>query len=132
MKDRKKEHDKNKITGFFDRDTELRGELFFKGAFRVDGYFKGTIQSDSVLIIGDQAKVEADIKVGNCIINGEIKGTVRASEKVEVHSKGRVIGTIIAPRLVVEEGAFLEANCQSGEHLSTPAEEEKKGGREQP
>ena len=120
---KKKELDENKITGFFDKDTEIKGEMVFRGSFRIDGHFKGTIESDSVLIIGEQGKIEADIKVGFCIINGEIKGTVRGTERVEIHGHGRVTGTIITPKLVVEEGAFLDANCQSGEHVSmAPAE----------
>jgi cytoskeletal protein CcmA (bactofilin family) len=117
MKEKRKEYDENKITGFFDKDTEFKGELTFKGSFRIDGYFKGTINSDSTLVIGEQGKVEADIKVGYLVISGEIKGTVRATDKVEVHNRGRVIGTIITPKLAVEEGAFLDANCQAGEQV---------------
>jgi len=117
MKEKRKEYDENKITGFFDKDTEFKGDLTFKGSFRIDGYFKGTINSDSTLVIGEQGKVEADIKVGYLVISGEIKGTVRATDKVEVHNRGRVIGTIITPKLAVEEGAFLDANCQAGEQV---------------
>jgi len=61
MKDKKKEIDESKITGFFDKDTEFKGDLNFKGTFRIDGRFKGKIDSDSILIIGDNGKVEADI-----------------------------------------------------------------------
>ena len=63
-KDRRKEYDEHKITGFFDKDTEFRGELTFKGSFRIDGRFKGTIVSDSMLVIGEQGKVEADSQGG--------------------------------------------------------------------
>ena len=115
MKDKPKEMDEGKITGFFDKDTEFKGELSFKGSFRIDGNFKGSILSDSTLIIGDKGKVEADVKVGHILINGEIKGTIQATEKVEIHSQGRVFGTIITPKLVVEEGAYLEANCQTAD-----------------
>jgi len=125
MKDKKKDYDENKITGFFDRDTEFKGELTFKGSFRIDGYFKGTVNSDSMLVIGEQGKVEADIKVGYLVISGEIKGTIRAAEKVEVHNSGRVIGTIITPKLSVEEGAYLEANCQAGEQAILASSETK-------
>jgi cytoskeletal protein CcmA (bactofilin family) len=125
MKDKKKEYDENKITGFFDKDTEFKGDLTFKGSFRIDGYFKGTINSDSMLVIGEQGKVEADIKVGYIVINGEIKGTIRAADKVEVHNRGRVIGTVITPKLAVEEGAYLEANCQAGEQVVRASSETK-------
>lgn len=113
MKEKKREVEESKITGFFDKDTEIKGDLRFKGTFRVDGRFKGNVDSESILIIGDSGKVEADIKIGHLIINGEIKGNIQASDKVEVNANGRVFGTIITPKLIVEEGAYLEANCQT-------------------
>jgi len=125
MKEKKKEYGENKITGFFDKDTEFKGELIFKGSFRIDGHFKGTINSESMLVIGEQGKVEADIKVGYLIVSGEIKGTIRATDKVEIHNRGRVIGTIITPKLAVEEGAYLEANCQAGEQMILASSEAK-------
>ncbi len=118
-KERKREYDEQKITGFFDKDTEFKGDLSFKGSFRIDGYFKGTIVSDSMLVIGEQGKVEADVRAGYVVINGEIKGTIRAEDKVEIHSRGRVFGAIIAPKLIVDEGAYLEANCVAGEQAAT-------------
>jgi len=113
MKDKPREFDETQIAGLIDVGSEFKGELTFKGSFRIEGTFKGTIVSDSLLIIGERGKVEADIKVGQVIVNGEIRGTIEARDRVEVHNKGRVFGTILAPKLVVEEGAFLEANCQT-------------------
>jgi cytoskeletal protein CcmA (bactofilin family) len=113
MKDKPREFDESQIAGLIDVGSEFKGELSFKGSFRIEGTFKGTILSDSLLIIGERGKVEADIKVGQVIVNGEIRGTIEARDRVEVHDKGRVFGTILAPKLIVEEGAFLEANCQT-------------------
>ncbi|MGB6338324.1 MAG: polymer-forming cytoskeletal protein [Candidatus Aminicenantaceae bacterium] len=131
MKERKREFEEDKITGFFDKDTEIQGELSFKGSFRIDGRFKGKIDSDSMLIIGESGKVDADIKIGYMVIDGEVKGNIQASERVDIHSNGRVIGTITTPKLVVEEGAYLEATCQTTDKMppqspekSTPKEKE--------
>ncbi len=115
----------NKLTGFFDKDTEIKGDLSFEGSFRIDGRFIGKIDSNSVLIIGENGKVDADIKIGNIIINGEVNGTIKAKEKVEINSTGRVVGTVITPKLAVEEGAYLEANCQITNQVSPPETEEK-------
>jgi len=117
--------DENKLTGFFDKDTEIKGELFFEGSFRIDGRFTGKINSNSVLIVGENGKVDADIKIGNIIINGEVKGTIEAKEKVEINASARVIGTIIAPKLEVEEGSYLETNCQIANQGSLRGTEEK-------
>lgn len=120
MKNDRKGIDEGKITGFFDKDTQIEGDLRFKGAFRIDGHFKGKIESESTLIIGSTGKVEADVEVAYIIIDGEIKGTIHAKEKVEINSNGRVFGTIISPKLVIEEGAYLEASCQTTDKVPSP------------
>jgi len=122
MEDRKRELDENKMTGFLDKDTHIEGDLSFKGSFRIDGSFKGTIDSESTLIVGENGKIEAEIKVGYIVINGEIKGNIQAKEKVEINSTGRVIGSVTAPKLVVEEGAYLETSCQTSDELPPPPE----------
>lgn len=115
--------DESRLAGLIDHGTELKGELNFKGSFRIEGYFQGKIFSDGMLIIGEKGKVEADVQVGQLIINGEIKGNLQAKERIEVHNRGRVFGTLVTPRLVVEEGAYLEASCQTAEVSSAPKEE---------
>ena len=113
MKDKPRELNEDKLAGLIDMESEFTGDLVFKGSFRIEGHFKGTIKSDSLLVVGDRGKVEADIKVGQLIINGEIRGQLQATDRIEIHNKGRVFGTVAAPRLIVEEGAFLEATCQT-------------------
>jgi cytoskeletal protein CcmA (bactofilin family) len=113
MKDRPRELNETKLAGLIDMESDFKGELTFKGSFRIEGNFKGTINSDALLVVGERGKVEADVKVGELVINGEIRGTLLASERIEVHNKGRVFGTLITPTLVVEEGAYLEATCQT-------------------
>jgi cytoskeletal protein CcmA (bactofilin family) len=119
MKDKPRELNESKLAGLIDMESEFKGDLVFKGSFRIEGTFKGTIASDSLLVIGEKGKVEADVKVGQLVINGEIRGHLQASERVEIHEKGRVFGTVTTPRLIVEEGAFLEATCQT--QASPPA-----------
>lgn len=113
MKEKNTNIDSGKITGFFDKNTEIEGTLKFSGSFQIDGYFSGKIDSNSVLIIGENGKVESDIKIGVIIVNGEVKGNIHAKERVEINSKGRVAGTITTPILIVKDGANLEAQCHT-------------------
>jgi cytoskeletal protein CcmA (bactofilin family) len=127
MKDpKKRDWEETKISGYFDEGSDFDGKLKFRGSFRIDGFFKGKIESDSVLIIGDKGKVEADVRVGFAVINGEFRGNITAAERVEIHEKGRAFGTIIAPKLVIVEGAYLQANCQTSEYAGPPAEPEER------
>jgi cytoskeletal protein CcmA (bactofilin family) len=101
-----------KVSGFIDKDTEIIGDIRFKDSFRIDGKFKGKILSGSSLIIGETGDVEADIEAGSISINGKVKGTLSATELIEIFSQGRVIGKMVAPKLIIEEGAFFQGSCQ--------------------
>jgi cytoskeletal protein CcmA (bactofilin family) len=122
MKEKERKVDESKISGFFDDGTEFNGDLKFTGSFRIDGYFHGRIDSESQLIIGERGKVDADVHIGFALINGEFRGTIQATERIEIHSHGRVFGTIQTPKLVIAEGAYLEASCQTSESTSTESE----------
>ncbi len=101
-----------KVNGFIDRDTKISGDIKFNDSFRIDGSFKGKIVSGNTLIIGEGGNVEADVDVANISVNGIVKGTLKASESIQIYSLGRVTGEIITPKLIVEEGAFFQGSCQ--------------------
>jgi cytoskeletal protein CcmA (bactofilin family) len=101
-----------RICGFLDRDTEINGDIRFKDSFRIDGKFSGKILSGIGLIIGESGEVDADIDVHTVSINGRVKGAIKAKEKIEIFSLGRVIGTLVTPKLIIEEGAFFQGACQ--------------------
>ncbi len=103
------------LNGFLDKGSQLQGELAFEETFRIDGKFDGKIRSGSELILGDTAEVTGEIEVGRLSVNGKLKGTVRAKERVELHARARVEADLTTPILKIEEGAFFEGSCRMGE-----------------
>ncbi|HET7452058.1 MAG TPA: polymer-forming cytoskeletal protein [Thermoanaerobaculia bacterium] len=103
------------LNGFLDEGSHFKGELTFEDTMRIDGRFEGTIRSDHLLIIGDTGLVEADVRVGSVSIDGTLRGTVVAREKIEIHPHGRVFGKIQAPVLKIEEGAQFQGEVASNE-----------------
>lgn len=101
-----------KVSGFIDKDTEIAGDIKFKDSFRIDGKFKGKILSGNSLIIGETGEVEADIEAGSISINGRVKGSLNAADRIEIFSQGRVTGKLVTPKLIIEEGAFFQGSCQ--------------------
>lgn len=100
------------INGFMDQGTEFVGELRFKDTFRIDGLVKGTVVSENTLIVGENGRVEADVDCGTVSIRGTVKGRVKGRERVELLAGSRVEGSLVAPKLVIEEGAFFQGECQ--------------------
>ncbi len=108
----KKPFSESDLNGFLDRGTEFSGELRFMDLMRIDGKFKGRIISSNTLIIGEAGEIDAEIDVGSLSISGRVEGILKASSKIEIHTKGRVYGTLITPRLVIEEGAMFQGKCE--------------------
>ena len=107
------------LNGFLGRGTSCTGDLVFEDSMRIDGTFKGSIRSASTLSIGETADIEADIDVGVLLVSGRVVGKVRASDRVEIHPGGKVIGDIRAPNLITKQGAVFRGNCFIGEEEST-------------
>ena len=107
--------DSGDLNGFMDVGTEVEGELRFKDTFRIDGVVKGKIVSDNTLIIGESGQIEADIECGVISVRGTVNGNIVGRERIEILAGARVRGTLVAPKLVVEEGAFLQGKCDTSD-----------------
>ncbi|MDH5763232.1 MAG: polymer-forming cytoskeletal protein [Nitrospinota bacterium] len=99
------------IKAYLGEDTVFSGTLSFNGAVRIDGKMDGEIHTDDTLIIGENGTLEADITAGTVICRGKIKGSIRASKRIEIHANSEVIGEISAPSLLVETGAIFDGTC---------------------
>ena len=103
------------LNGFLDEGTEFSGELRFRDVLRIDGRAKGRIVSDNTLIIGETGQVDAEIDCGVISIRGRVSGQVRGRQRIELLSGCRVQARLVAPKLLIEDGAFFEGDCQMGE-----------------
>lgn len=140
MADRRRSQriDFSEVRGFLEEGTQLKGELSFGGAVRLEGYLEGEIVRGDVLIIGERGQVNAEIDVGILQVSGQVHGNITASQRVELLGPGRVTGTIRTPCLVIWKGAVFNGKCEmagpQGTEGGTPEAkpEEKKGGADRP
>lgn len=99
------------LNGFLDNGSHLQGELRFEASFRVDGKLTGTVESDGDLIVGESGEVDGEVRAGQIFVSGTVRGTVRASRKVQIAPSGKVFAEIDTPSLVIEDGAVFEGHC---------------------
>jgi cytoskeletal protein CcmA (bactofilin family) len=102
------------LNGFIDQGSEFVGELRFRDTFRIDGYVRGRIVSDHMLIVGEKGVVEGEIDCGVASISGRVAGRVHARDRIEILKGARVEAALDSPRLVVEEGAILSGETAVG------------------
>jgi cytoskeletal protein CcmA (bactofilin family) len=102
------------LNGFMDEGTEFIGELRFRDTFRIDGKLKGKVVSEHTLIVGESGQVEAEIDCAVISIKGTLSGRVHARQRIELLAGARVQATLVSPRLVIEEGAVFQGQCDMG------------------
>lgn len=92
-------------------DIEFNGTLHFEKPFLIRGKLSGDISAQGLLVIDEDAVVEADIKASRVIIRGSVKGNVTAFEKVEVTITGKLVGNVTAPEIFMETGCLFNGRC---------------------
>ena len=105
----------DEIISLLGKGTEIAGDISFSGGMRVDGIIRGTVHTEGSLIIGASGLIDAEVSVRNISINGEFRGIIRASDRVEIHKDGKVFGDIYSPCLIIEAGATFEGRCNMSE-----------------
>jgi cytoskeletal protein CcmA (bactofilin family) len=92
-------------------DIEFSGSLSFAKPFLIKGKVSGEINAAGMLVIDEDAVVDANIKASKVIILGYVKGNVSAEEKVEVAVSGTLIGNVTAPEINMETGCRFTGRC---------------------
>jgi len=95
-------------------DTTWKGEIQSQGTVHIHGRFEGAINARMDVYVAEEADVDATITASNVVIAGLAKGTVRCDSRFEVLPSGRVSGDIMAPTLVVHEGALVSGQLRMG------------------
>ena len=91
--------------------TCIEGSLKFMDGLRIDGEVVGDIRAGgdngSILVISESAVVIGHIYADHVIINGRVKGSVHASELLELQPKARVEGDVSYKALEMHQGATI-------------------------
>ena len=95
-------------------DAFFRGHLELQKGAHLLGKFEGETTGKGKLVIGEGARIVADIVVDNIRVEGELKGNLHAATRVELSASGRIEGDIQTSRLEVAEGAVLIGQCTVG------------------
>lgn len=96
------------------KDSVFNGKIISEGIFRLDGKVEGEIIHKGMLIIGETAVIKGKLEVNALTLNGIMEGEVDAKERVEIHAKGKLYGTISTPTLIIQDGGVFEGNCKMG------------------
>ncbi len=94
--------------------ADIKGDVNFSGGLRIDGKIKGNItargDTSSTLVLSEHAVVTGNISVPHMVINGAVKGSVRASERIVLQSKADITGDVTYKTIEMALGATVNGN----------------------
>ena len=109
----------SKIETIVGPNAYFRGEIQSDGGVRIDGIFEGDLDITGNLVIGEGAKIVAEIKANNISISGAIKGNI-SGNRVEILETGRVWGDLTINSLLLNEGAYLRGQTTMHGDIEPP------------
>jgi len=104
----------DRIENIIGPTASLDGDLKCDGGVRIDGVFRGSVETMGNVIIGEAAKVVADITGRNISVAGAVRGNIKASGRLEILSTGQVWGDISVESFLIDEGGFFNGLSTMG------------------
>lgn len=88
----------------------IKGEIHAQEELFVDGDVEGVLESQSLITVGPNGKVKANIKAREAIIYGSVRGNVDVVEKVAIREQGSIIGDIRTAGISIDDGAYFKGS----------------------
>ena len=122
---KKKKRRVTKVDSLVGQNTQVMGDVHFRGGLHVDGTVKGNVASQddetSVLSLSDRGTIEGEVKVPYVILNGVVVGDVHASQHIELASSARVEGNVYYNLIEMAMGAEVNGKLvHTSESERTP------------
>lgn len=91
----------------------LTGDIKVNGFVRLDGDIKGNLETDGSVIVGENSRIQGNIKAKSVIINGIVIGTVTADESIKVMPNSVLIGDAISHKVQIFDKSVFNGQCIS-------------------
>ena len=88
-------------------ETTVTGNISASTDIRIDGILQGNLDCQGKVIIGEQGRVQGDIKAVNAEIMGTVCGNIVVADTLVLKSSSFLEGNITVTTLVIEPNAHL-------------------------
>lgn len=93
--------------------VKFSGEITSQEDLFIDGSIEGTISlREHSLTVGPSGKIKATIIAKAVIVAGEVRGDVRASDRIVLNSTARLTGDLRAPKVQLDEGCQFKGGIE--------------------
>lgn len=89
----------------------INGDISGSENLTIEGKVKGHIHlAAHEVLIGQSGEIQADVTAKLIRVSGKVHGDLNGKEKVVISKTGNVRGNIVAPRVLLEDGAVFKGS----------------------
>jgi len=100
------------VDAFIGKGVDFKGTIIYNGTVRIDGSLEGEVQTDGILLVGEEVVLKAKVTAGTVVCKGKITGDVTATEKIRLRAPAVLNGGVKAPMLSIEEGVLFNGTIE--------------------
>lgn len=90
----------------------VEGKIVSNQDIRIDGHVQGQIEvGQHELVLGQGAELKANVNARTVLVAGTLEGNVNAAERVQIQATGVLLGDLVAPRLIIQDGGVLRGKA---------------------
>ncbi|MCZ8129775.1 MAG: polymer-forming cytoskeletal protein [Steroidobacteraceae bacterium] len=112
--------------------TRVEGNVQIGGGMHLEGYVKGNVtgapEAATWLAIAEKGTVEGLVDVPRVVVHGEVKGDIRARDKVQFGPTARVSGNVLYGTIEMAAGAVIQGRLMAVAGGAQSAEPAERGG----
>jgi cytoskeletal protein CcmA (bactofilin family) len=109
---------------------KINGEISGSADLYIDGEVQGKLRLGNARVtVGPNGRVQADIEAREIMIDGTVNGNLKAGERAHFGSSSRVNGSVLTPRIGIDDGARLRGKVETVQ--AAPARESSSSAKPQ-
>jgi cytoskeletal protein CcmA (bactofilin family) len=97
----------NEAETIIGESVQVKGNFESNGNIVVNGILNGEIKTKGSILVGDKAKISANISAEEISVRGQITGNLKINGYIAIGSSAKIFGDIECSQISVEKGAEI-------------------------
>jgi cytoskeletal protein CcmA (bactofilin family) len=97
--------------------VKVEGNIISDQDIRIDGSVHGSVEvGQHEVVLGAGSEVKADVSARSVLVGGKIEGDVTATDRIQIQSTGILLGDVVSPRLIIQDGGMIRGKVDVAGH----------------
>ena len=109
-------------SGLITSDMIVEGNITAQGSLQIEGKVKGIVKVEHALTMSKSGEIQGKLFATDAMIDGRVADAIVASGRLALGPNAVVTGEIMTGKLIIDEGAVINAHCSTNGNSKSHAQ----------